>query len=195
MKSLIYLSATLFTLLTVVEPIWADEVWDQTEGVESESTLHLNPRLNALVGFGNLSLAGRATPERVGGGLTIELGQDWRRLETGVLMIPTGGEARSNSLALPMWAKFRVVHTDVLSVFVKAGAMSAFETRSARDQSTRNLDVLASGGLGGRIKLNGWADLVIDATYNRGLLDHARTAKGTDHQAGTLIFTGLSFPI
>lgn len=194
MKLLTILLSPVFILLTFVEPIWADELWDQTDE-PAAADLHLNPRLNLLAGVGDVGAEGHSRSERWGGGATLELGQDWRRLETGALLIPTGGEARSRSFALPMWAKFRVIHTESTSWFVKAGGMSAFEMTSARDQDTRNVDVLASGGVGGRVRLGQTADLIIDVTYNRGLLDHSRAAKGIDHQSGALIFTGLSFPL
>ena len=176
MKPFIFLSLLVFTLLTGVEPVWAQE----------DPDVVLNPRLNAVVGLGQIGAEGRDRAGGAAGGALIELGSEWHTLETGALLLRTGA-GREASFALPMSAKFRVIDLAHQSWFIKAGAMTAFQSNG--------FDVLVGAGLGGRIALTPSLDLILDGTYHHGLMDSSTTEAGTNHVGGVLFLTGLSFRI
>jgi hypothetical protein len=211
MKSLAILVISLFTLLTVVEPAGAEpgdaatlRVHSESEGPERLSDLPM--RLNPQIGVSSFEYSGRGgSKAQLSGGATVEFGRPSRKLETGVILMRTGAEARfkgendptlvtSTYLTLPMMAKLRLVSMRAQSWYFKAGAMPAFEVGGNRDAATNNLDVLASIGLSGRLAFTRKADFVIEASYNRGLIDALHTA-GDNYNQGVLVLAGLSFRI
>ena len=125
-------------------------------------------------------------------------------METGLLLVQTGGKAtlsngttqdvQSTFLTIPMMAKIRIMQMHAQSWYLKGGVMTAFEVGSNNNGATNNLDVLASLGLGGRFLFTKNADFIVEATFNRGLLQALRTGSGaTDYNQGALILAGVSF--
>jgi hypothetical protein len=93
-----------------------------------------------------------------------------------------------------MLAKIRVMSYKSQSWFIKAGAMTMFELNSSNNKATNNLDVMGTLGVGGRFAFTRKADLVVDATYNRGMLNAIRSNQvGSTYNQGFLVMAGLSF--
>ncbi|MGE0526905.1 MAG: hypothetical protein AB7G93_04980 [Bdellovibrionales bacterium] len=207
MKTQMLLGFALFTVLTAVDSIWAQENSAEIrtrldDGAPpsrlTDYDIHLNPQL----GLSSFEYSGRSTgssKQQLSGGLTAEFGGPARKLETGVVIMRTGSavegeDITSTYLALPMMAKIRVVSLRAQSWYTKFGFMSAFELNSSRDSVTNNFDVIGSLGVGGRLPLNRTMDVLVDASYNRGLLDALRT-QGENYNQGFLFLAGVSIRI
>ncbi len=96
-------------------------------------------------------------------------------------------------LTLPMMAKLRVLHMRAQSWYGKFGFSPAFELSSSR-QDTNKIDVLGSVGAGLRLSATKSNDFIIEASYNRGLLDGLR-GSGDNFNQGFLILAGMSLSI
>lgn len=206
------LLSVVFTVLTAAQPVLAQDA-DSTSRTSLEDAgpsrlsdlgTHINPQL----GVSSFEYSGRTggSKQHLSGGATVEFGEGMRRFEIGLLTMQTGGQAtlrdgsatqvRSTYLTLPMMAKIRVLQMQAQSWYVKAGAMTAFEVNSTNNDLTNNIDILASLGLGGRLAFTKKADFIVEATYNRGLLEAVRTSSGTtDYNQGVLVLAGVSISI
>ncbi|HMN67686.1 MAG TPA: outer membrane beta-barrel protein [Bdellovibrionales bacterium] len=203
MKSLVLYGSALFTVLTAVQPILAQS----SETGVSTATIEENrePRLSDLgasinpqLGVSNFEYSGNEagnSKSELSGGVTAELGGAERKLETGLLLMRTGTEQITTSyLTIPMLAKIRILQMKSQSWYAKVGAMSAFALSSSNDDATNKVDVLGSLGFGGRFAMMKKADFVIEASYNRGLLDALKT-DGDTYNQGFLVMAGMSFGI
>lgn len=198
MKNLKVFATGLFIVLTAVEPIWAQgsqEAGTSRASLEGERELgvrDLGLKLNPQLGVGSFEYSGAqgGSNQKMSGGLTIEAGSTpLRKMETGLLVLQTNG---SSMLTIPMLAKIRLVTMKAQSWYAKFGFMPAFELGDKKE--TNNIDVLGSLGIGGRLAFTRKADLIIDATYNRGTIDALR-ANGSNFNQGFLVLAGMSFSI
>ena len=198
MKKLVIWTLALAMLLTVVQPVLAQSadagssstsVDEVREPRLSDLGMRLNPQLGAS-GFEYSGKNGGESKQNLSGGLTVEFGGAPRKMETGLLVLQTSG---STMLTIPMMAKLRVIQMRAQSWYGKFGFMPAFELASSRTD-TNNLDVMGSFGAGGRLMFDKQSDFIIEATYNRGLMDSLRGG-GENFNQGFLIMAGLSFKI
>ncbi len=213
MKSLLVRSlasaSVMISVLTAVQPVLADETSTSRAAVGEEqgpnSLSDLGMRINPQLGISSFEYSGTssAAKEKFSGGATVEFGQGMRKLETGLLLIQAGGQTtvgktrtdiRSSWLTLPMLAKIRVMQMQSQSWYAKLGFMSAFEVGSNNNAATNNIDVLGTIGAGGRFVFSKNADFIVEATYNRGLLD-ALSSQSDTYSQGFLVMAGLSFKI
>lgn len=205
MKKHIILGLLVFIFWTGVEPATAlsDESSTSTAKIEGEGLdrlsdlpMRLNPQLG-LSSFEKSGAGGNNGQEQFMGGLTVEFGESVRKLETGLLLMPVnakinGQDVNSTYLAIPMLAKLRLANYGAQSWYAKFGFLTAFETSSNRDSETNNIDVLASVGAGGRLVMTKRSDFIIEATYNRGMLDSLRSGSSTTYNQGFLVMAGMS---
>ena len=196
MKRLMIASTALFTLLTAVQPVLAqNDVGTSTTSIEDESPQRLSDlgvAVNPQIGVSSFDYSegvDRDAESELSGGVTFEFGGKPRKLETGLLMLST---AASKYLAVPMVAKLRLVEYGPQAWYAKVGATSAFEVQSDSNRSTNNFDVLANLGIGGRFDFTRSMDFIVEATYNRGLMDAIRTATGDNFNQGFLVLAGVS---
>jgi hypothetical protein len=215
MKSLIITGLTMFTVLTAVQPIWAAD--DSTSGASvranvndeappvrlSDLDMHINPQ----IGVSSFEYSGNTGGghQKFTGGATVEFGGSARKFETGVLLMQTGADTTVNNgsveqvnvtyLTLPMMAKLRIVSMRSQSWYAKFGAMTALTLNSSDRTVTNGADVLAAAGLGGRFAFSKKSDFIVEATYNRGLLESIHTANETSYNQGFVVMAGLSFSI
>lgn len=169
----------------------------------SDLGMKLNPQLG-VSSFDYSRNSGGDARTRLSGGLTVEFGGPMRKLETGLLLLQsgssallkTGEEAQINSsyLSIPMVAKLRVLQMRAQSWYGKFGFMPAFEVASSRDSLTNNMDVFTTLGLGGRFYFNPKTDIVVEATYNRGMIDSLKQA-GMSYNNGFMVMAGMSFDL
>jgi hypothetical protein len=194
MKKLIILMAGVAMLLTVVEPVWAQGTSSTSIDELREPRLSdLGMKLNPQLGVSSFEYSGKnagQAKEKLSGGLTVEFGGAPRKLETGLVVLQTQGSAM---LSLPMMAKLRVLSMRAQSWYGKFGFLPAFEISSSRND-TNKIDVLGSVGAGGRLMFTKSSDFIIEATYNRGLMDGLR-GSGENYNQGFLVMAGMSFNI
>ena len=143
--------------------------------------------------------------QKLSGGSTVELGGDSRKLETGLLFMQTSGDVTlqdgsrspvTNSyLAVPMMAKLRVAALRTQSWYAKFGVISAFSVGPSRTATANPIDLMGSAGLGGRFVFTPKADFIIEATYNRGVMDAVQSSSSVNYNQGFLVLVGLSFRI
>src|SRR5690606_27394651 len=116
---------------------------------------------------------------------------------TGLLFLQSGSMAKlpktteetaleSTYLAIPMAAKIRLLSMKAQAWYLKFGFMSAFELSSNHNSATNDMDVIGVLGLSGRLAAPGKSNLVVEATYNRGLIDSLR-GDGRNYHQGFLI--------
>lgn len=199
MKKLVIWSLAVAMLLTLVEPVLAQSSEAGTSSMSVDEVREprlsdLGMKLNPQLGVSSFEYSGRNTTgeakQKLSGGLTVEFGGSERKLETGLVVLQAQG---STLLTLPMMAKLRVLSMRAQSWYGKFGFSPAFEVSSGR-QDTNNIDVLGAVGAGGRLMFNQKADFVIEATYNRGLIDGLRGG-GENYNQGVLVMAGMSFNI
>jgi hypothetical protein len=194
MKKLIISMAALAMLLTLVEPVLAQGTSSTSIDELREPRLSdLGMKLNPQLGVSSFEYSGKnagQAQEKLSGGLTVEFGGAPRKLETGLVVLQTQG---STLLTLPMMAKLRVLSMRAQSWYGKFGFMPAFEVSSSRND-TNKIDVLGSVGAGGRLMFTKSSDFIIEATYNRGLMDGLR-GSGENYNQGFLVMAGMSFNI
>jgi hypothetical protein len=213
MKSLLIGSLAMFSVLTAVEPIWAADdsastvkanVSDEAPPLRlSDLDMHLNPQF----GVSSFEYSGNAGGghQKFTGGATVEFGGAARKFETGVLLMQTGADATLKDgsveqvnmtyLTLPMMAKVRIFQMASQSWYAKFGALTALQVGSSDRSVTNGADVLAAAGLGGRFTFTKKADFIVEATYNRGLLESIHTPTTTSYNQGFVVMAGLSFSI
>jgi len=200
MKKIVFPTLGLLMLLTAVQPILAQstDAGSITTSVEEERSPRLSDlgmKLNPQLGVSSFEYSGKNTTggseQKLSGGLTVEFGGSPRKMETGLVILQTQS---STMLTLPMMAKLRVLSMRAQSWYGKFGFMPAFELSSSRNRETNNIDVLGSIGAGGRLMFNKKSDFIIEATYNRGLMDALRTS-GQNYNQGVLVMAGMSFSI
>jgi hypothetical protein len=198
MKKLVIWTLALAMLLTVVQPVLAQsaDVGNSSSSIDelreprlSDLGMRLNPQLG-VSGFEYSGKNGGESKQKLSGGVTVEFGGAPRKMETGLLVLQTQGSTR---LTLPMMAKLRVLQMRAQNWYGKFGFMPAFELSSSR-KDTNNIDVIGSIGAGGRLMFTKKTDLIIEGTYNRGLLDGLRGA-GENFNQGFLVMAGMSFNI
>lgn len=198
-------AVTLLISLTSVEPIWAQEASTLSIGGDEVATERLRDypmQVNTQAGYSSFEFAGAKggkSEQKFSGGLTVDFGAGPRIMETGFLILETGRQAQeenitSTYLALPMVAKLRLFNRPAQAWYAKVGFMSALELGSNRNDLTNDVDVLAVLGLSAKLRFTREADLIVDATYNRGTMDALRLDGHTFNQ-GFLILAGLSFRI
>lgn len=194
MKKLIISMTALAMLLTLVEPVLAQGTSSTSIDELREPRLSdLGMKLNPQAGVSSFEYSGKnagQSKEKLSGGLTVEFGGAPRKLETGLVVLQTQG---STLLTLPMMAKLRVLSMRAQSWYGKFGFMPAFEVSSSRND-TNKIDVLGSVGAGGRLMFTKSSDFIIEATYNRGLMDGLR-GSGENYNQGFLVMAGMSFNI
>lgn len=211
MKSLLIAASLMFTVLTAVQPIWAEETSTVRLGADNEAGpsrlsdlgMHLNPQL----GVSSFEYSGNTGGghQNFSGGATVEFGGSNRKFETGLLLMQTAADATMNDgstarvnvtyLSLPMMAKLRIISLRSQSWYAKFGAMTALQVGSSDRTITNGADVLAAVGLGGRFAFNQKSDFIVEATYNRGLLESLHTSSETSFNQGFIVMAGLSFSI
>jgi len=213
MKSLFFATTAMFTVLTAVEPIWAADdtssVRTSISGEESGPTrlsdldMHINPQLGvSSFEYSHNSGGGQ---QRLIGGATAEFGNESRKLETGLIFLQTGADATINNgtverintsyLTLPMMAKLRIMQMRAQSWYFKFGFATALRLNTNDTAATNSADVLAGIGLAGRFALAKKSDFIVEATYNRGLMEAIHTQDTTAYNQGFVILAGLSFHI
>jgi hypothetical protein len=205
MKARIVAALGLLISLTAVSPAWAQEMSTLSTSGEDSTPLRLSDypmQLNTELGYSAFEYVGNQSGKSVSklsGGLTVDFGSGPRLLETGLMVLETGRQVlgeqvTSTYLALPMAAKLRLLNHPAQSWYAKFGFTSAFELGSNRNDLTNDLDVLLVAGLTAKLRFTREADLILDATYNRGTLDALR-ADGRTFNQGFLFLAGLSFKI
>lgn len=164
--------------------------------------------INVQLGMSSFDYAGDDKGSRndqgMAGALTVELGDLNRFVETGVMIYQSRSEGRNRNttniegidnthLGIPLYAKF---YTSGGSdgLFLKAGMMTSFLMNSSKSDEVRNLDLVGTLGVGGKMKMNRTADFIIEGTYNRGFLDQLRSS-GDTYQQGFVVTGGLAFRI
>lgn len=210
MKKLMFLSTAVFIFWTGVSPVLAQEIDDDAASTTSLTLEEddvptrlsdLPMRLNPQAGVSSFEYSGAngdSGSNKFSGGLTVEFGGAARKMETGLLVMPissrlAGVDINSTYLAIPMMAKLRVLAGKSQSWYAKVGALTAFETSSNRGDKTNNIDVLAAIGAGGRMAMSKKIDFLVEATFNRGLIDAISGAAGKNYNQGLLVMAGMSF--
>lgn len=165
-------------------------------------------RLIPQVGMSSMSYSGNLggdAGQGFLGGLTTEVGTSKARmLETGLLYIQQNSDAavgpngsyetiHSSQLAIPLMAKLRFLNLQSQQWYLKVGALTEFQTSSDHFSNTNGIDVLGSLGVGARLPVSRTMDLIVEATYNRGLMNVLSVDNSTHD--GFLFFTGLSIGI
>ncbi len=200
MKTLKLLGLAVFMLSTVVEPVLAEvnDAGTSSMAIESEREMRLSDlgmKLNPQLGVSSFEYSGKTTAgeakQKLSGGLTVEFGGAIRKMETGLLVVQTGA---SSYLTIPMMAKLRVISMRAQSWYGKFGFMPAFEIGSS-NRNTTNIDVIGALGAGGRLTMTKKSDFIIEATYNRGLIDAVRSNSEQNYNQGILVMAGVSISI
>lgn len=210
MKSLFFAGSVMITLLTVVNPAWAQESEVRTSLLGEKAPtkfkdldMHLNPQIGVSSFEYSKNTGGGG--QHLSGGTTAEFGGPARKLETGLLFLRTGADAvlsngttahlTTSYLALPMMAKLRILSMRSQSWYAKFGFTTALRMTRDNQNATNAADVLAGAGLAGRFPLSQKMDFVVDATYNRGLLEAVRTSAGANYNQGFVVLAGVSIRI
>lgn len=199
MKFYIFSVVSVLTLLTAVQPILAQDgsTTMKMDQPSPERIRELNPRINPQIGLSNFEHTNKGgSRSSAAFGVTADLGQtEMRKLETGLLILQTGSDAASATyLTIPMMAKLRIIAAKAQSWYAKFGFAPAFEIQSTNKRATNNIDVLMGAGLGGRLVFTKNMDFIVEATYNRGLMDNVRGGKDNYNQ-GVLVLGGVSIRI
>jgi hypothetical protein len=199
MKALNFLGLIVFMISTGVEPVLAsqaDEAGTSRASVEDVREVRLSDlgmKLNPQLGVSSFEYSGSAktsTKQKLSGGATVEFGGDVRKLETGLLVVQG---ADSSYMTLPMMAKLRVMNMKAQNWYGKFGFAPAFEM--SNNKRTNNIDILGTIGAGGRLYINKKTDFIIEATFNRGLIEAVRSASDNNYNQGFLVLAGVSLAI
>jgi hypothetical protein len=208
MKNAIFLTLGL-TLLSMPFFVQAQEGVSEVkiESAHDESSGDYKVRLVPEFGMSSMGYTGKMAGDNgqgFSGGLTTEIGTTKARLlETGVLFVQSkstanigpGGTSETIStsqLGIPLMAKLRFIDMKSQSWYAKLGAITTFQTSSNRD-NTNTMDVLGSVGVGARVPLDRKMDIIVEASYARGLLNAFLTESSV--QEGVLVFTGVSIAL
>lgn len=171
----------------------------QSEDLPSDYKVSLVPQ----VGMASMSYTGKMKGDKgqgFSGGLTTELGSSKARLlEVGLLFVQskstvndTNQTISTSQLGIPLMAKLRFIDMKSQSWYAKIGALTTFQT-SSNEKETRSMDVLGSVGVGARVPLERKMDILIEATFNRGIMN--AFLNETSVQEGLLVFTGISIAL
>jgi hypothetical protein len=199
MKALNFLGLIVFMISTGVEPVLASQVDEagtsraSVEDVREVRLSDLGMKLNPQLGVSSFEYSGSAktsTKQKLSGGATVEFGGDVRKLETGLLVVQS---ADSSYMTLPMMAKLRVMNMKAQNWYGKFGFAPAFEM--SNNKRTNNIDILGTIGAGGRLYMNKKTDFIIEATFNRGLIEAVRSASDNNYNQGFLVLAGVSLAI
>lgn len=199
MKALNFLGLIVFMISTGVEPVLASQVDGagtsraSVEDVREVRLSDLGMKLNPQLGVSSFEYSGSAktsTKQKLSGGATVEFGGDVRKLETGLLVVQG---ADSSYMTLPMMAKLRVMNMKAQNWYGKFGFAPAFEM--SNNKRTNNIDILGTIGAGGRLYMNKKTDFIIEATFNRGLIEAVRSASDNNYNQGFLVLAGVSLAI
>lgn len=206
MKSQVLAAISLIMFSTVAMPVWAQSgAFIDSSSLENTSTMQMEEavpeslsdygmRLNPQIGSSSFETTGKDKKSGSGlsGGLTVEFGHSVRKFETGLMYMEM---ARSGFIAVPLMAKLRLFSMRAQSWYAKVGFATAFESANRKAEAS-NLDVLAGLGISGRAVINSRTDLVLEATYHRGLLNaDAGSQSYNVFNQGLLLLAGLSFRI
>ena len=211
MKSLFLLGPAMVMMLTAVQPLMAEDTGSVRLNVDeldspvrlSDLDMHINPQ----VGVSNFEYSGKngGGKQQPTGGVTLEFGGASRKFETGMLLMQTSADATLNNgetatvnvtyLTLPMMAKLRVLAMKNQSWYAKFGALTALTVGSSDRNITSGADVMAAVGLGGRFTFTQKSDFIVEATYNKGLLESLNTTSGSSYNQGFVVLAGVSFNI
>ena len=201
------LSALSLALFLSAAPVWAQDGAGTSsarlgEAIDAQRLSDLGMAVNPQLGISSFEYSKRGAGDartRLSGGVTAEFGGAARKLETGLLLLQSGSRAvladgseaeiNASYLTIPMLAKLRVFATRAQSWYAKLGFMPAFEVT---DSPANGIDVLGVAGLGGRLYFNRTTDFLLEASYNRGLIDALRTA-GAAYNQGFVVMAGMSF--
>jgi hypothetical protein len=187
--------------LTAANPVWAQDAGTSRTRIEESGPQRLsdlgmawNPQLG-VSSFEYSEGGDGGSQPKLSGGVTFEFGgKADRKIETGLLLLQTGSSGIDSSyLTIPMMAKLRVAKLRAQTWYGKFGFMPAFEVASSDDGATNNIDVITSLGMGGRFPFDRKSDFILEATYNRGLLDSLKGTTGQAYNQGFLVMAGLSF--
>jgi hypothetical protein len=199
MKALNFLGLMVFMISTAVEPVLAsqvDEAGSSRASIDQVREMRLSDlgmKLNPQLGVSSFEYSGSAkssTKQKLSGGATVEFGGDVRKLETGLLVVQG---ADSSYMTLPMMAKLRVMNMKAQNWYGKFGFAPAFEM--SNNKRTNNIDILGTIGAGGRLYMNKKTDFIIEATFNRGLIEAVRSASDNNYNQGFLVLAGVSLAI
>jgi hypothetical protein len=94
-----------------------------------------------------------------------------------------------------MLAKLRLMGERVQSWFFKIGTTPVFSVGHTGDVATNKVDILGTVGIGGRFAFTRKSDFILEATYNRGLMEAMTVSQKASFNQGFLIMAGLSFNI
>ena len=92
-------------------------------------------------------------------------------------------------------AKLRIFQMHAQSWYAKFGALTALQVGSSDRSITNGADVMLGAGLGGRFTFTKKADFIVEATYDKGLLESIHTSSTTGYNQGFVVMAGLSFSI
>jgi hypothetical protein len=199
MKKNIFSAVLMITFLTAAQPILAQEGSStlKLDDAGPERIRDFNPRVNPQLGLSSFEHSKQSgSRNSTAFGVTTELGQtEMRKLETGLLVLQTGSDAAAATyLTIPMMAKLRILAGKAQSWYGKFGFAPAFELSSTNKRATNNIDVLMAAGIAGRLVFTKDMDFIVDATYNRGLMDNVRGG-GDNRNQGVLVLGGVSIRI
>lgn len=217
MRSVIFLtlSLSLFAITAQAQSESSMSSADSSSGVSEmqidhqpeDSFTDLKVRLVPEVGMASMGYTGKlagSEGQSFSGGLTTELGSTKARmLETGLLFLQNKSSVHNDNtnsnqtistseLALPMMGKLRFINLKSQSWYFKVGALTTFET-SSNATNKSSMDVLASLGVGARVPVDRKLDFLVEATYNRGILN--AFFQDNSAQEGLLVFSGLSIAL
>jgi hypothetical protein len=198
MKRLMFSATTLFIFLTAAFPVSAQTDSGATSSIKIDEEgparlrdlgIAIAPQLG-VSSFEYSEGVSEDAKAELSGGVTVEFGGDLRKMETGLLVLQT---ATTSYLTIPMNAKIRVAQMGPQSWYGKVGFMPAFELRN--DKDTNNIDVIGNLGVGGRFAFSAKSDFIVEATFNRGIMDAIRTANGDNLNQGFLVMAGMTFDL
>lgn len=132
------------------------------------------------------------------GGLTFDIGEKSRVLETGLTYFQANTSSRSlnirtSYLAIPLNAKFYIAG-EQQGLYIKTGMLTSFLVGTNNSEQTRNFDLIGNIGLGGKLNVSKNMNFIIEGTYNRGFIDSLK-ADGNSYNQGLLITAGVAFDI
>lgn len=180
----------------------ATETKTQIENLMIETT-EPSVAINALFGVGAFEKTGAASQDSgdqaVAGGITFDIGDKARVIETGLSYFQVNTESSNSSInssyiAIPLNAKFYTSGEQASGLYVKGGLLTSFLIETNNANATRNLDMIGNIGVGGKIKMDKNYDMIIEGTYNRGFMDTLK-AEGSTYNQGLLIIGGIAFQI
>lgn len=145
--------------------------------------------------------AGTEGDPGVSGGITFEVGDKSRVIETGVIYMSTSAQGVGNFesesltagyLALPLMAKFYTSGTSDKGLYLKGGMLTAFLASEDSQGRLNPFDLIASAGVGAKLDITRDYKMIIEGTYNYGLMD----ALDSDEEAynrGLMVTAGVVF--